>query len=118
MSDRPAIVTVSASAAIDEDRLEQRIREIAEAVFDARAGTGRNPVPAEVWMRTGKAAQECGVTARRVNGMRRAGLIRARPLNVDAGRAKQLKYEVDVESLKAALNGEAARPSPRLVRGG
>lgn len=110
LSQPPVRVTVE----LDEERIRAIVRE--EIAAAPAAGTA--PVHAGRWMTPGQAAQACGVPTRRVTGLRRAGRIRARPRNV-AVDAKQIKYEVDVESLKAALDGEQeTRPQLKSVRGG
>lgn len=110
----PARVTVSID--VDEERIRAIVREeIAAAPASTGMGTA---LPSSSWMTPPAAAKACDVSLYRVQELMRGGGVMKRPKNLDAANAKQIKWEVNVESLRAALNGEPARPMPKLLRGG
>ncbi len=106
MTGPPARVTVSID--VDEERIRAIVRE---EIASAAPGAG-TCTASETWATTGRAAKACGVGRKRVTALIAANAIQWRLRNLDPEKCKQKKYEVNVESLRAALRGETA-PEPR-----
>lgn len=96
---------LEAARVVDEERIRVIVRE-------ELAAKGLATVAA-AWLTPPAAAKALGVGLKRVRALIAAGAATTRPRNIRPGEAKQLKLEVNVASLEAALGGTTnSAPAP------
>ena len=95
--------------------LEPQIRRIVDERIAAALSAEQTPAPRPTWATLPKACELAGISVKRGRAIVKQGQVQVRSRNLDPANAKQIKLEVHVGSLEAALAGEVPQKTAPVV---